>query len=125
MSESPAAILFDTTGNAVTISLDGVAYRLKVDAKETRATNAARTSVVASISDTLILAANTARLGVVIYNDSDAPLLIGFGTAVVTTTNFTLWIPARSNHELSNTFIGELRGIWEAASGSAYITEMT
>lgn len=126
MSDSPAAILFDTSGNPVGTVIDGVIYRLQVESKEIPALNATRTTIPSSASDVLIASSNPSRLNLIIYNNSDAPLYIGFGTTPVSENNFTLFVPSQADREISHfSFVGEIRGAWKTASGEAYITELT
>lgn len=125
MSDSPAAILFDQTGHPVLVSVDGVNYRLGVESKEKSAFNATRTSVAAATSDTLLLASNANRLDVILYNDSDAQLYIGYGSSTVSITDFTIIISAHTEQVLPINFAGELRGIWASTGGFVRITEIT
>lgn len=89
---------------------------------------AARSSVPAAVADTLLLAANPARLGATITNDSsNATLRVGYGAAPVSATDFSVTLlPGGSAYlEVPFGFTGEIRGIWDIASGDARITEMT
>lgn len=130
-ADSPASILFDQNGNPVSVVYDGTYYRIKVDAKIDTVVivnitaTATRTTVEATTSDVLLLVANTSRIGAFIYNNSDAALLLGLGPVPVSTSDFMNLIPAQSGFEIPFNFTGELRGIWLAATGEAYITELT
>jgi len=115
MSDSPAAILFDVTGTAIGTVVDGASVRLKVDARKSIALNAVRTSVPASDTDILLLDSNVSRLSCIIYNESDSPLHIGFGSTPVTLEDFTLIISGQSERELP-AFSGIIRGIWQTNS---------
>ncbi len=86
---------------------------------------ATRTTVPSSASDTLLIAANPDRKGLFIYNNSDSPLHTGLGTTPVSLSDSTLIISSRSGWSLPFNFTGEIRGIWEAATGDARITELT
>lgn len=89
-----------------------------------QALSAARTVVEVSAVDTLLLVANPSRRTVFIFNDSDAPLLVGFGTTPVSTVSFTLPLSAHSGLEMPR-FSGQIRGYLEVGTGPVYITEMT
>lgn len=86
---------------------------------------AARTFVSASVSDVLLVAANSSRIGLIVYNDSNSPLFIGLGTSTVTTDNFTLVISAHTERGWEYRFNGDIRGAWSIATGVARITEIT
>lgn len=88
-------------------------------------TTAVRTTVDSVTSDTLLIAANPARKGLFIYNNSDSPLHVGLGTTPVSLTDGTLIISSHSGWNIPFNFTGEIRGIWEAATGDARITELT
>ncbi len=124
MSDSPVAILFDSDGNPIGTALDNGIYRLLVESKTQIPSQATRSYVNASTSDTLILNSNSNRIKVIIYNESDSPLHIGYGSDPVGLLDFTLIISSQSEKELP-IFTGEIRGIWQAEGGTAYITEMT
>ena len=125
MSDSPAAILFDVQGNPIKVILDAGEYRLGVESRNKCSTIATRTSVNSTASDTLILAANPDRLGLILYNNSNSPLHIGFGSTPASLTDFTLIISAQTIQDTFHDWCGEIRGIWEAANGVVYITELT
>lgn len=77
---------------------------------------------------TTILAANTARKGATIVNDSTATLYILCATGTVSATSFTYRLSPGSTLELpilkGGVYTGIIRGIWTAdASGTARITE--
>lgn len=125
MNDSPAAILFDDLGNPIGVTQDGTKYRLQVDAKNTLSSSTNRSSVAGNTSDVLLISANSARLGLLIYNDSDSPVYIGLGSIPVTSSNFTFIIWAQESQMLPSIFIGEVRGIWQSINtGFARITEM-
>jgi hypothetical protein len=87
-------------------------------------TGSGPTSVTAAITDTLILAANTARRGVIVYNDSSASLSLSVGTNAASAANRTLVISPNGYWELPFGYTGQLRGIWTSATGAAKVTEI-
>ena len=83
-------------------------------------------NVADSASSVTLIASNTARLGLFIYNDSTEILYVKFG-ATASTTSFTLRLTPTGLYEMqSPIYTGVVDGIWAAnAAGSARITEIT
>jgi len=120
-NESPAAILYDSSGNAVTV-INSALNTTSVSSTGTI------TSVSAVNSDILLLASNSNRRGVFIYNDtSSATLKIGLTSSTVSTTNFSVLIGAAGLFEIPFGYTGQIRGIWSVTetNGAARITELT
>lgn len=90
------------------------------------ANTSTRTQVTSVGTDILFLSSNSARRGVVIYNDNSAPLYIGEGITAVTSSNFSHLIPPNGAITIVN-FTGQVRGMWGAGfdAGEAYVTERT
>jgi hypothetical protein len=100
------------------------------------ATRAGKTSTAptpARIGDattsTQLLAANAARLGVVIHNDSDAVLYVKFGTAA-SATSYVYKLASQFHLSLPEPgqpiYTGIIHGIWATdAGGSATVNEIT
>lgn len=83
------------------------------------------TSVASSTSSVQLLASNSSRKGGTIYNDGSNNLFVKFGVTA-STTSYTVKIPATGYYELpSPIYTGEIDGIWDVASGSARITELS
>lgn len=83
------------------------------------------TSVTSSTGDTLILAANAARLGATIYNNATRAMYLKFGTSP-STTSFTVIIQRDGYYEVPFNYTGVLRAVWAAGvSGAALVTELT
>lgn len=89
------------------------------------ATTATRTNVAGSASSTTILAANTAREGATVYNDSTAILFLELGSAAASATNYTIQIGPQGYYEVPFGYTGQLTGIWAAANGNARVTEIS
>lgn len=87
------------------------------------------TPTVASVQGTnvtsALLAANTARKGATIYNDSTAVLYTRLGTAAVSSGTYTLQIHPQAYYEVPYAYTGAIQGIWAANNGSAFVTEIT
>lgn len=83
------------------------------------------TSVAASASSVSLLAANTGRKMMMVFNDSASAILyLKFGTTA-SPTSYTVQIPAGGYYEMPTAAIyrGAIDGIWSAAVGDARITE--
>jgi hypothetical protein len=81
-------------------------------------------NVASSASSVSLLAANTARLGISIFNDSTASLFVKFGTTA-SSSSFTVKMGPGDYYEDPFNWTGAVDGIWSAANGNARITEMT
>lgn len=112
------------------VSADSIPVVLASDQPAIQTTTAkAATSVVTSVagstSDTLILAANSARLGATIYNNSNQKMFVKLGTGP-STTSFTVIIIKDAYYELPFNYTGVIRAVWATGvSGSALVTELT
>jgi hypothetical protein len=82
------------------------------------------TSVGASITSVSLLAANSARKGTTIWNNSTANLYVEFG-AIATTSAFTARLGAGGYYEIPFTYTGIISGIWDAVNGSALVREFS
>lgn len=85
------------------------------------------TSVTAAAASTLLLAANSGRLGATFFNDSSATLYLALAGSA-STTAYTVQVPAGGYYELPNDgcgYVGAVYGIWSAANGAARVTELT
>lgn len=92
-----------------------------------RPTTGTNSSVAGTVTaSTTLLAANTARLGASIYNDSSAVLYVSLG-ATCTTTSFTVIVPPSGFYESTppaNPYVGIITGVWASATGNARVTEL-
>jgi hypothetical protein len=80
-------------------------------------------SVAASVSNTVLLASNSLRLGATIYNDSSSVLYLKLG-ATATLSDFTIKIFPVSYYEVPFGYTGEIDGFWVSATGNARIGEL-
>lgn len=81
-------------------------------------------SVAGAAVSTTLLAANSARKGFSIFNDSTAILKVALtGTASI--TSFSFLLQPNSYFESSITYTGIVTGIWASAIGNARVTELT
>jgi hypothetical protein len=81
-------------------------------------------NVSSSASSTTLAAANTARRGLVIVNDSTAVLYVKFG-ATASATSFTYQLGPGDTLEMEQpVYTGVVDGIWASANGAARVTEL-
>lgn len=81
-------------------------------------------NVSASATSTTLLAANAARVGATIWNDSAAYLYVKMGTTAAATDAVVKMSPG-SYYEVPFGYDGRIDGIWEAATGAARVAEWT
>jgi hypothetical protein len=97
-----------------------------VTATTTKPGTATQTSVASTVTtNTTLLAANAARLGASIYNESTSVLFILLGAGTESATVYTLQMAAGAYYEVPNAFTGIIKGHWVTANGSARVTELT
>lgn len=85
------------------------------------------TSVASAAASTTLKAANAARTGIIIANDSTSILYVLLGTGTASATNYTFAIPAKGTVPTDRTvngYTGAIQGIWSAANGFAMVTEV-
>lgn len=83
------------------------------------------TSVASSASSVQLLAANSARRGYTLYNESTAILYLLNANANASISNYTLQIVAGGYYEMPFAYSGTVNGIWASANGFARIVEHT
>jgi|TARA_R110000782_G_scaffold245781_2_gene332473 hypothetical protein len=106
-----AVALVDTNGNT---------YLARVPPPAT----SVQTSVSSIATNSVILAANSARQGVILYNQSTAILYLLLSTGTSSLTNYSLQIPANGSLSLqAGEYTGVISGLWSAANGFARVTE--
>lgn len=88
------------------------------------ASTATLSNVSSSASSVTVLAANSARVGGTIYNDSTQVVYLKFG-ATASTSSFTVKLAADTYYEIPGGYTGIIDGIWASANGSARVTELT
>jgi hypothetical protein len=88
------------------------------------AATATLSNVASSATSVTVLAANTARRGAIIHNDSTQILYLKFGSTA-STTSFTRKMVSDSSYEIPFGYTGILTGIWASANGFARVTEIT
>lgn len=88
-----------------------------------QASSATLSNVAGSASSVTLLAANTARLGATVHNDSVSTLFVKFGS-VASATSFTVRMVSQAYYEVPFGYTGIITGIWSVATGSARVTEL-
>lgn len=88
-------------------------------------------NVTASASSVTLMAANTARIGGTIVNESSAICYVKFG-ATASATSYTVALGPSDYYELpisagqsSGVYTGVIDAIWAAANGAARVTEFS
>lgn len=101
---------------------------LKVAVLEGGGSSASDTATLSNVtgatSSTTLLAANTSRLGAIIFNDSTARLFVKFGSTA-SDTSFTVRLDPLEYYEVPFSYRGIITGIWSDALGAARMTELT
>jgi hypothetical protein len=89
------------------------------------ASTATLTNVASSATSVNVVAANSQRIGCIIYNDSIQGLLIKYG-ATASATSFTYRIGPGETWEMPTPiWVGQIDGIWDAANGNARVTDLS
>lgn len=89
-----------------------------------KAPTATLSNVSGAASSTTLIAANTARLGVQIFNDSTVNCYVKHGSSA-SSTSFTVKMLPYDYYELPFGYTGIITGIWDSATGTARVTETT
>lgn len=119
MSDSPAAILYDSTGTEKGVHANPVIVQ------QQRTSSATVTAVAVSTSTVTLLAANPARVGCTVFNDAKKDLWIKLG-AGASGSDFTVLLPQNAYYEMPFGYTGVVTGRWSgAATGFARVTEVT
>ncbi len=82
-------------------------------------------NVASSASAVTLLAANSARLGAVVFNDSSAVCYVILSATTPTVSVYTVQVQPGGYYELPFAYSGIIQGIWASASGNARVTEFT
>lgn len=90
------------------------------------AATGAQTSVNDTASDTTCLAANAARKGATIANDSSSTLYLLLANATSSATAYTVRMAQNDYYEVPYSYTGVIKCIWSSDStGAARVTEIT
>lgn len=81
--------------------------------------------VASSATDVTILAANDARKGAIVYNESTAVLYLAFSNVTADATHYSVQIAAGGTFTLeAGEYIGPIKGFWASVNGAAAVTEL-
>jgi len=86
---------------------------------------ATKANVSGSASSGTLLAANDARLGATIWNDSVAVLYVDYTGGTASATSCSVKLAADAYLEIPYGHTGLITGIWASATGAARVTELT
>lgn len=82
------------------------------------------TRVATSTTVAPLRAANAARKGLTIYNESTAILYVKLGSGA-TSTDYTYALPASGYYEIPYGYTGIVTGVLASGTGNAQVTEFT
>lgn len=107
---------------------DAVAIRATADrilrvVSQQRSSASTKANVAGSASSVTILAANTARRGASIWNDSSAILYLDLTGGTASATSCSVKLIADAFYEVPFGYTGLITGIWASATGAARVTE--
>lgn len=94
---------------------------------DTKSSTATVTSVADTATSTTLLAANAARLGATIFNDSSALLYVRFGAGTASSTDYSVRVYSNGYLHVPSSYTGAITGIWatDPGDGAARVTEFT
>jgi hypothetical protein len=90
-----------------------------------RPATGALSNVAGTTTSGTILAANTARVGATIWNDSTAILYLRLASGTASASACTVKLIADAYYEVPNGYAGVITGVWASAAGFARVTELT
>jgi len=114
----------ETLSGNVKFSLEEINTTIPVVTTEPKSATGTLSNVDASASNVTLLASNSSRLGATIFNDSTVNLYIKLG-ATSSLISFTVKILAGGYYEIPFRYNGRIDGIWDSATGTARVTELT
>ena len=100
---------------------------VSVTATPVASATATQSSVADSATSVTILAANSARLGSSVANDSTVTLYLRLSATAATTTAYTVALVANAYYEVPFRYTGAITGIWasDPGTGAARVTEFS
>lgn len=108
-------------------SVSGAGQVIGFPVSEAPSSTGAVTNVNDTATSTTLLAANTARRGVIITNTSSAILYVRLASGTASATMFTYRLPQNATQEIMFPYTGVITGVWatDPGDGVAAITELT
>lgn len=119
-----AASLSVTTASDEVVPLGQATKAASIPVVEGSSATATTANVASNAASVQFLALNTARTGFLVYNDGSDNIFLKYGTTA-SATSFTVKIPAGGTWEDPFKYTGRIDGIWDVATGSARITEIS
>lgn len=125
--ENPIAVLIDSTGTPIGTPTNVLYVSGSLSVAPSRSSSAATFAVSASVFSSPVLSANPARLGAIFVNDAPAPavayLLFGSGSRL---DSWTYRVSPGGTVELNSpVYTGVVSAVWNVATGSLRVTELT
>jgi hypothetical protein len=80
--------------------------------------------ITATLASQTMMAANSKRATLTIFNDSIANLHIDFGKAV-SLTDYAVKIMPGGYYELPSNYVGIITGVWDAVNGNARVRDLS
>ncbi|UZJ58562.1 hypothetical protein OKW98_18465 [Pseudomonas sp. KU26590] len=122
----PGGFFSDTDGSGpYSINSAGVATLItQVSVAQVGVAASSVTSVTSAAANTTLLAANAARRGATIFNESTSVLYLKLGSAS-SITSYTVIIAANGYYEVPFGYTGAITGLWASANGAARVTEVS
>lgn len=116
----------DSSGTSITLGQKTKANSIPVviASDQDRSSTVTHTNVAGSASAVTLQAANTARLGWSMYNDSNRDWYVRWG-ASASTTNFDVLVIPNAYLEIPFKYTGIITGIQTVANGNARVAEFT
>lgn len=112
---------YDTTGAVITPLASGGS----VIATPVPSATDTNTTVAASAASVAILAANAARLGASVFNDSTVILYLRLNAGAASTSTYNVQVAPGFYYEFPFRYVGAATGIWASATGNARVAEFT
>lgn len=116
--EMQAVTLSDTGGDDLVVNADGSLNVNLAPSASATLTNQTNTGL-----QTTFASSNTARKGLIVYNDTPGNLFIAYA-ATVSSTSFSYKVPAGATWEMPiPVYTGQIEGLGDGSSGALRITE--
>lgn len=110
---------------AVVLASDQSSIPVSASIASISSSTASLSNVSASATNVTLLSSNSSRKGFKLYNDSNKTAYVKFG-ATASTTSFTFKMAADSYYEdVSPFYTGQIDALWDAASGTMRVSELT
>ena len=90
----------------------------------TNSTTSTPATVAASTTSAVLLAANSARKGATIWNNSNNNLFIDLGPTASAAT-YSARLISGGYYELPFQYTGAISGIWDGTNGNCFVRELT